>query len=249
MIKCVIVEDEPASAERLMLLLERNHSEDIRVERWLKSPNEVLNYLSVETPELVFFDVEIHDSTAFELLAQLPKVDFAIIFTTAHQKYAIQAIKVSALDYLLKPIDAADLASAIRRVNSIDGESQIRKQLAHLIEAYRGSQLPTKIAIPTVFGTEYIPVSEIVRCQADINYTHFFLTDGRKLTVAKTLKEFERVLEPHRFFRVHNSHLVNLRLIRFYNKGKGGFLVLEDGAEIEVASRRKDALAAILATI
>lgn len=116
MMHCVIVEDEPHSAERLLILLGKNHSRQITVDKWLKTPDEVLEYLGKNTPDLVFFDVEIKDQTAFELMSQLPKIDFKVIFTTAHQEYALKAIKVSALDYLLKPIDQTELAEAIQKV-------------------------------------------------------------------------------------------------------------------------------------
>ncbi|SEG35317.1 LytR/AlgR family response regulator transcription factor [Algoriphagus boritolerans] len=246
MMHCVIVEDEPHSAERLLILLGKNHSRQITVDKWLKTPDEVLEYLGKNTPDLVFFDVEIKDQTAFELMSQLPKIDFKVIFTTAHQEYALKAIKVSALDYLLKPIDQTELAEAIQKVEkSLSGSDSIR-QMMDLILDLKKDKVPPKIGLPTLFGQEYVTPEEIIRCQADVNYTHIFLKDGRKLTVAKTLKEYESILAVHGFFRVHNSHLVNLREVKFYNKGKGGFLILKDGAEVEVASRRKEALLRVL---
>jgi two-component system LytT family response regulator len=242
MMHCVIVEDEPQSAERLLILLKKNHFHQITVEKWLKTPEEALEYLSAETPDLVFFDVEIRDQTAFELMRQLPRIDFKVIFTTAHQEYALKAIKVSALDYLLKPIDQSELAEAIQKVERSRVGSDSVKQILNLIADLKKETLPPKIGLPTLFGQEYVTPEEIIRCQADVNYTHIFLRDGRKLTVAKTLKEYESILTVHGFFRVHNSHLINLREVKFYNKGKGGFLILKDGSEVEVASRRKEAL-------
>lgn len=242
MIRCVIVEDEPQSAERLRILLERDHSNHILVDKWLKTPAEVLEYLSKNTPDLVFFDVEIQNQTAFELMSQLSKIDFKVIFTTAHQEYALKAIKVSALDYLLKPIDETELTEAIEKITKSLQKSDSVQKILDLVLELKKERLPPKIGLPTLFGQEYVTPEEIIRCQADVNYTHIFLRDGRKLTVAKTLKEYELILLDHGFFRVHNSHLVNLREVKFYNKGKGGFLILKDGSEIEVASRRKEAL-------
>ncbi len=242
MMNCVIVEDEPQSAERLMTLLNSYHSHQVQIEKWLKTPDEVLEYLGKITPDLVFFDVEIKDQTAFDLMAQLPKIDFKVIFTTAHQEYALQAIKVSALDYLLKPVDRDELAEAIQKMEKSIAKPDTVKQMIALISDLKKEKLPSKIGIPTLFGQEYVAPEEIIRCQADVNYTQIFLRDGRKLTVAKTLKEYESILSEQGFFRVHNSHLVNLREVKFYHKGKGGFLILKDGSEIEVASRRKDEL-------
>ncbi len=242
MMHCVIVEDEPQSAERLMLLLEKNHDQQVTVEKWLKTPEEVLDFLSKNSPELVFFDVEIQNQTAFELMSQLSKIDFKVIFTTAHQEYALKAIKVSALDYLLKPVDQDELADAISKMEKSIAKPDSVQQMIDLISDLKKEKLPPKIGLPTLFGQEYVSPEEIIRCQADVNYTHIFLRDGRKLTVAKTLKEYESMLTDHGFFRVHNSHLINLREVKFYNKGKGGFLILKDGSEVEVASRRKEEL-------
>lgn len=241
MIRSLIVEDEIQSAERLSLLLERNHRDEIQVLAWLKSGREVELFLSQQEVDLVFFDVEIGAVTAFEILGKLKSWDFSIIFTTAHQEYALQAIKHSALDYLLKPVDADELEQAIAKVKArrmADSASQVQTLLDYLRSERKGARIP----VPMQTGIEYVEVSEIIRCQADVNYTHIFLKSGRKITVAKTLKDFETSLAGSGFFRTHNSHLVNLGEVRMYHKGKGGYLILKDGSEVEVASRRKDDL-------
>ncbi len=249
MIRSVIIEDEKNSAERLRLLLERDYFAEVEVLAWLKSMDEAVTFLIAHEVDLVFLDVEIQDRTAFELLEKLPKIDFKIIFTTAHQEYALRAIKVSALDYLLKPVDAEELAEALGKVGKKSVQNE-RKAILSLLQDWNPRRkLPEKLALPSVNGIEYVPISELIRCQADVNYTHFFLKDGRKITVAKTLKEFENQLRDHDFFRVHNSHLINLREVRFYHKGKGGTLQLQDGSEIEVASRRKEELMEALGKI
>ncbi|MBN7812427.1 response regulator transcription factor [Algoriphagus sp. H41] len=241
MIQSVIIEDEPQSADRLRLLLEKYHREEIQLLRWIQNGKEAEEFLSQNPVDLVFFDVEIGSVTAFEILAKLKSWDFSIIFTTAHQAYALQAIRHSALDYLLKPVDALELDAAIVKVKdrrSSGSSPQIRLLLDYLRHGAKHSRLP----IPTQTGIEYLETDEIVRCQADVNYTHIFLKEGRKITVAKTLKDFEGLLAASGFFRTHNSHLVNLREVRIYHKGKGGYLILKDGSEIEVASRRKEEL-------
>lgn len=247
MIRCAIVEDETNSAERLHFLLEKYHSGQIQVLKWLKTAGEAVGYLNNLKLDLVFFDVEIGQTTAFEVLNQLKEVNFKIIFTTAHQEYAIKAIKHSALDYLLKPIDAEELGLAVNKVLGLGSKLSSNDQIQSLLSFLETHKTPTRIGLPTLFGTEYVEVNDIIRCQADVNYTHVFLKDSRKFTLSKTLKEFETMLSQQGFFRTHNSHLVNLREVRLYNKGKGGFLVLKDGSEVEVASRRKEELLRALA--
>ena len=245
MIKAILIEDEKGSAERLQFFLETDHKDSIELLAWVDSVHQALEFLKKKSVDLVFLDVELGAQTGFELLNQVEKIDFQVIFTTAHQEYAIQAIKHAALDYLLKPVDRDELKQAVEKVikekgRSLDSLEKLLKQL------HFQDKLGHKIALPSLVGIEYIPVKEILRCQADVNYTHFFLKNGRKITVSKTLKEFEIQLLPHGFFRVHNSHLINLAEVKFYQKGKGGALVLSDGAEIEVASRRKEELMQIL---
>lgn len=247
MINCAIVEDEPSSAERLTRLLEKNHSSEIQIRKWLKTAGEATDFLKSQPVDLVFFDVEIGQVSAFEILEKLGSVGFKIIFTTAHQGYALKAIKHSALDYLLKPIDAEELKEAVDKVLRIEGKDRSNTQIQVLVDFLKTQKSPSRIALPTLLGTEYVSVDEIIRCKADVNYTHVFLKNSRKITLAKTLKDIEGLLVQHGFFRTHNSHLVNLSEVRFYNKGKGGFLILKDGSEVEVASRRKEELLRALA--
>ncbi|WP_026951406.1 LytR/AlgR family response regulator transcription factor [Algoriphagus mannitolivorans] len=246
MIKTLIIEDEKGSADRLFHFLERDHQSSIEVLGWVQTAKEALDLLNQKTVDLIFLDVELGEQTGFEVLKAAPKGEFQVVFTTAHQEYALQAIKHAALDYLLKPIDREELRIAIEKVKSKkngQGKESLEKLLRHL---HLQDKIGNKIALPSLIGIEYISVEEIMRCQADVNYTHFFLKNGRKITVSKTLKEYEIQLLPHGFFRVHNSHLVNLAEVKLYQKGKGGSLVLSDGTEVEVASRRKEDLIQVL---
>ncbi|MFC3417549.1 LytR/AlgR family response regulator transcription factor [Algoriphagus hitonicola] len=246
MIRYAIVEDEPQSAERLKLLMERSHLDLFELIGVIKKAQEVLGFFQENSPDLVFWDVELGEKTAFELLAEIPKKDFQIIFTTGHQEYALQAIKANALDYLLKPVDAEELAKSLKRVEVQRSNGVNPSDLEAILKSILPLKNLQKIALPTASGLEFVPIDSILRCQADVNYTHFFLRDGRKITSSKTLKEYEMQLVSQDFFRVHNSHLVNLKEVRFYTKGKGGFLTLNDGTEVEVASRRKEELLQIL---
>jgi two-component system, LytTR family, response regulator len=239
-IACLIVEDEPESAERLSLLLERYHHNQINVIGTAVNGNEAMKLIQSEKPDLVFLDVQLREMNAFEILEKINPIDFGIIFTTGHQEFAISAIKNNALDYLLKPIDKDDLQIAIDKYfNLIKNETQKKLVIETNLDK-------AKIGIPTVNGIEFIYINEIIFCQADGNYSVLNLRTNKKYTVAKTLKEIEIKLAPYGFFRVHHSHLVNLSEIKFYRRGKGGVVVLNDNTEIEVAIRRKEELMAVL---
>jgi two-component system, LytTR family, response regulator len=239
---CVIVEDEPLSAERLKLMLTKYHLHEVKVLEILLDFKHIEHTLKTLNPDLVFFDVQINDHNTIELLKEFPHPNFEIIFTTGHSKYAPMAFRLDAVDFLLKPIDRNELADALekfkkRKVNQ--REKKFESAILNQINFMTGDK---KISINTLNGMELISVREIIRCHADINYTHLFLKNRNKLTVAKTLKEFEHLLCKLGFMRVHNSSLVNLREIKSYQKGKGGTLRMSDEAEVEVSTRKKEAL-------
>jgi two-component system, LytTR family, response regulator len=247
--KCLIVEDEKHSAERLTFLINRYHRDEIEILSWENELDDALRAVQQHKPDLVFLDIQIHESDVFSMLKEIPHIDFNIIFTTAHREYALEAIKFSALDYLLKPIDKDELSLALQKHFRYSSNSNYQKSLELLFEHLGENNQRKKIGIPTIAGIEFVHIQDIIRCQSDINYTHIFLRDKRKLTVAKTLKDFENMLSKFKFFRTHNPHLVNLEEVKFYHKGKGGFLILNDHTEIEVATRRKEELLSLLKTI
>lgn len=182
--------------------------------------------------------------SGFDLLEGLPRIDFEIIFVTAYDQYAIRAIKFAAVDYLLKPINALELKKAVDRVQS----KHLRKNQQGQLEAllHNLQQQEKKIALPQSDHIEFVAVNSIIRCQGDRNYTYFFLQDGRKLLVSRTLKEYVGLLDDQSFYRVHQSHLVNLNHIQKYRKRDGGILITSDGARIPVARARKEELLARL---
>jgi two-component system LytT family response regulator len=193
--------------------------------------------------------VHLHDKTGFDLLKQFSNIDCEIIFTTAYDRYAVDAFKFSALDYLLKPIDENEFCLAIEKIKKKTSLKDISKKVEVLIHNLEDkNQLLRKIAVSTSEGLTLVEVANIIRCQSDINYTHFFLKDKRKITVAKTIKHFENLLEQHNFFRIHKSHLINLSFVEKYLKGKGGYVLMSDKTHIDVAVRRKDAFLKKLST-
>jgi two-component system LytT family response regulator len=243
MIKALIIDDEKHCTDRLSRLLLQHCDETIRLIGYFGSVEEGVKGIKLLQPQLVFLDVQIHDKTGFDLLQQLSEKNFDVIFTTAYEKYAVQAFRFSAIDYLLKPIDPADLVQAVARLSYKRPPNELSRKFENLlenIEQLKHYTPPKKLIVPTINGFELLPVIDILRCESDINYTTIYLKGKQKLVVAKTLKEFEEMLTEYNFFRIHNSHLVNLAYVKSYNKGKGGSVVLIDGTEIEVSTRRKD---------
>lgn len=240
--RCIIVEDEPQSAERLKLLLDRFYSSEVDVLGVVDNLLDFKLILEKISPELVFFDVQINDTDAFQMLQKLGHVNFEVIFTTGYSEFAASAFRIDAVDYLLKPIDKTELGDALKkfrkRIQPILTDISDRRVLDH-IDLISGNK---KITIHTLDGVELVSVNEIIRCQADVNYTQIFLKNGGKLTVSKTLKDFETILVGLGFLRVHNSSLVNLREIKSYHKGKGGMLTMSDRSEVEVSTRKKEDL-------
>lgn len=239
MIKCIIVDDEQHCSNRLQALLQELAADNITVLGIADSVEEARLLIENTRPDLIFLDVELHDKTGFELLQQLPHHSFDVIFTTAYDKYAVQAIKCSALDYLLKPIDTEDLQQALSKVIDKKAATDTNDRLNTLLYNLQCLQgLQKRICVPVMNGYTFIHAHEIIQCQSDINYTYILFTDKPKLLVAKTLKEFEDLLKEYNFYRVHNSHLVNMAYVKEYKKS--GFITMTDDSIIPVSTRRKE---------
>ncbi|MBL0054380.1 MAG: response regulator transcription factor [Bacteroidetes bacterium] len=238
MIRAIIIDDEQHCINRLSGLLIEHCKDSIHLMDVFASVEKGIIGIKKLQPDLIFLDVMIKDKTGFDLLKELDEINFAIIFTTAFEKFALQAIKFSAIDYLLKPIDESDLKLSVEKLKHKLTKVDTSAKLDVLFNNMQSTS--KRICVPDINGLFFLNVSDIIRCQSDVNYTHIYLKDKQKLTVAKTLKEFEEMLVEYNFFRVHNSNLINLSHIKNYVKGKGGYVVMIDGAEIEVSTRRKD---------
>lgn len=250
MIRTIIIDDEESCINRLEGLLEKNAEPLIHNDKSCRTFEDGLDAIAKLKPDLIFLDVQIHNKTGFDLLRQIGQINFEIIFTTAYEQYAIQAFKFSAMDYLLKPIDKDELLQAIQKVHrKLMKESSAEKLdvLFHNLKGLSGQS--KKIVVPTMSGATVLSVNEIIRCEANINYTTIFLKDKQKIIVAKTLKDFEELLRDYSFFRVHQSHLINLHCVKSYQKGKGGSVLMTDSSTIEVSFRKKADFLARLAEI
>jgi two-component system LytT family response regulator len=248
MIRSVIIDDEPHAAQVLQILLEK-HCPEITVEAIFHAAKEAEKMVPAINPQLVFLDIEMPHMNGFELLEKLAPVNFQIIFTTSYDQYAIKAIRFSALDYLLKPVDPQELKAAVKKSAGLLSSSTLPGQLDVLREKLRQpAALVNRIALPTMEGLEMVPVDTILYCTANSNYTSLVLKDKQKLLVSRTLKEIEEMLEDYPFLRIHHSCLVNLHEIKKYIRGEGGTLLMSDGVEVAVSRSRKDILLKKLTT-
>lgn len=240
MIKAIIIDDEQHCIDRIEGLL-KPYTDTITIVGTYLTAETGVQGICILDPDVVFLDVQIHEQTGFDVLKAVHQPTFEVIFTTAFEMYAVQAFKFSAVDYLLKPIDVEDFNFAIDKLNQKIEAKDFSKKVNVLLNNISKNDVQKKITIPTSDGLEFLEIENIIRCEADINYTIIYTMDGRKIVVSKTLKSFEALLVNCHFFRVHNSHLINLNHLVKYTKGKGGYVTLSDHSTIEVSIRRKDA--------
>lgn len=241
MIQAIIIDDEQHCLDRLDYLLTTYAGRTVQVMGTYITLEEGATAIRTLHPDLVFLDIQIGDNTAFDLLGSFREIDFEVIFTTAYEQYAVKAFRFSAIDYLLKPIERDELLVALENLKKRISQADRAGKFDVLFENLKKQQASSRrITIPTINGFHFLSTDDIVRCQADVNYTHLFLINKQKITVAKPLKDFEELLGDYCFYRVHNSHLVNLRFVSSYVKGKGGYLIMQDHAEIEVSTRKKE---------
>lgn len=241
--KTIIIDDELHCREVLQMLLEI-HCPQIKVLATCANGKEGMLAIADYKPDLVFLDIEMPVMNAFDMLQKFDEIPFNIIFTTAYDQYAIKAIRFSALDYLLKPIDGEELATAVLRAEKQQTKVQ-PQQVQQLKYQMQQPGSDFQLIIHTSDGTYFIPPDEIIYCEGQSNYTHFFLTRSRKMIASRTLLEYENLLTAQGFFRIHKSYLVNLNYIEKFNASKT-MVRLRDGNELDVSRRRKDDLINLL---
>jgi two-component system, LytTR family, response regulator len=197
-------------------------------------------------PDLVFLDVMMHDGTGFDLLKQLPVISFKLVIISGHQEFALQAFRFSAIDYLVKPLDADELQETLARIKSASVQpwQQMMDVLKQSIQPAK--ETDRRIVLKDMNAVYVVPVTSIVRCEASDNYTTFYLADQEPIIVSRPLKEYDDLLTPLNFLRVHQSHLVNLNYLKQFNKREGGSLTLKDGSEVPVSSRKRDILLEVI---
>lgn len=206
-----------------------------------------LEAIQKHQPDLVFLDVEMDDGTGMDLMAQLSSFDFQLVFITAFNKYAIDAFKFSAIDFLLKPVNSNELIRSVDRAQKNIKSKDLAQQITILQESLQTiKSIDKKIVLNDSESIHFIKISEIVRCEADGAYTKFIFSQRKEILVSSTLKEFEEMLVPYGFSRVHNSHIINLNKIIRFDRKDGGFLVMENNDNVPISKRKKDELAQII---
>lgn len=239
MIKALIVDDEQSSIDLLQWLIEQ-YCPDISVVKSARSVKDALPLIHNFQPDIVFLDIQMPHQSGFDLLTTIDQWNFEVIFTTAFNEFAIQAIRFSALDYLLKPIDETELKKAVerfkaKRIYAPAGQQLFRNFIQNISQ---GKKEKFKLALADASEVKYVTLDEIIRLQADSNYTKVHLAQNRVFVSAKTLKEYDEILKEQHFLRTHKSHLINPTHIESYDKQ--GWLKMSDGSEVEVARRKKE---------
>ena len=242
MIKAILIDDEVHCVDTLNMLI-HDFCPEVEVMEQCMSAKQGLAAVKKHHPDLVFLDIEMPIMNGFEFLEHFTDIPFSVIFTTSYDQYAIKAIRFSALDYLLKPIDPKELITAVQKVQEQKlrpSSEQFRMLIDHVHN--KGNKI-TRVAVPTSEGFELIPAEEIIYCEADDNYTRLFLKNKKKIIACRTLKEVEEQLADFAsFIRVHHSYMVNLNEVNKYVRGEGGYLIMSDGTTVNVSRSRKDAL-------
>ncbi|NQY08967.1 MAG: response regulator transcription factor [Flavobacteriales bacterium] len=238
-IKAIIVEDEEASRVTLRNYLEK-HCPTVELLGEAKNINEGYDLINLKKPQLVFLDVEMPFGNAFDLLEKFDSLNFEVVFVTAFSKYALEALNLSASNYLLKPVSIDELVDAVKKVKQqISDKNSVHTSNILLENLAIENRQSKKMVLPMLDGFEVVTLNEIIRCDANDNLTDIYLTDRTKRTVCRTLKFYEETLSDYDFVRVHKSHIVNINFVKQYKKGKGGEVILSDGSYVRVSPTRK----------
>jgi two-component system LytT family response regulator len=235
----LIVDDEPDAVDFISSII-RDYCPRLEIVGTASSAREGVKIILERKPELVFLDVEMPHGSGFDLLAKFPQKTFDVVFITAFNHYAIKAIKFSAVDYILKPINISEFIEAVDKVlhKRLSGSSR-NTNYFELLENLK-SETPSKLAIPTSDGMEYLKTDDIIRIEADRSYSWFFLKDKRKILVSKNLNQYQELLSDQHFFRPHNSHLINLNHVKKYIRHEGGIIEMDDGSQVPISRTRRD---------
>ena len=237
-LKTVIVDDEQDAVDFIESIA-KEYCPNIEIVGRAHSAIEGIEVINKEKPDLVFLDVEMPHGSGFDLLAGFPEKDFDVIFITAFNHYAIRAIKFSAVDYILKPININEFIEAVKRVQKSRKEKSPRNiNFNALFENLKTAQ-PSKLAIPTSSGMEYLVTNDIIRIEADRSYSWFYMDGGDKFLVSRNLKEYQELLSDRSFFRTHNSHLINLEHVKKYIRHEGGYIEMTDGSNVPTSRGKK----------
>jgi two-component system LytT family response regulator len=236
--KALVIDDENRTRDLIAKLI-NSFELDIEAISEGESVKSALKAIEKHEPDIVFLDIQMPDGSGFDILKALPKKSFEVVFITAHEEFAIKAIKFSALDYILKPVDADELKEVVERalekMNTKGDERQFEALQNNI-----SPQQKRRLVLKTQESVHVVDLDQIIRLESDRNYTSFYLNDGKSILVSKTLKEYDDLLTGYNFIRVQQSHLINLDYVEKYNKGNGGFVVMKDGSEVPLSPAKRE---------
>ncbi|MDD3488808.1 MAG: LytTR family DNA-binding domain-containing protein [Paludibacter sp.] len=239
--RILIVDDEAPVRELITGVIE-NFCESAEIVGVADGVQSALDAIRLLKPDIVLLDVNLGDGTAFDLLSKIDPVNFAIIFITAYEKYAVSAFKFSAVDYIMKPVNIDELVAAIRKAAGKSEQQALNAKLKNFFDNLNSHPEDKKIVLKTAESIFIVKVVDIIRCEADHNYSTFYLLNGKKVLVSKTLKDYEEMLSDFFFFRTHQSHLININHIVSFEKNDGGYLRMVDGSQVPVSKRKREEL-------
>lgn len=247
--KILVVDNEQNTRESIVLLIENFCPFDAEIFQ----ATGVLDGLKAITeiqPNVVFLDVELDDGTGMDLLSKLTDIDFHVVFVTAHNKYAIDAFRYSAIDFLLKPIQPDELIDAFDKINKQAKNKHLQEQINIMQDSLNKITSTTKkIVLKDSNSIYFVNVNDIIRCESDGQYTEFFIDNLKKIVISKPLKDYEELLEPYGFIRPHHSHIINTNKILRFDKIDGGSLIMQNNDEIPVSHRKKTQILKVLDTL
>ena len=241
----VIIDDDPRVIHTVTQLLISNFKH-IDIKATANTIEDGLKIIQSNNPDLAFLDINLPDGTGFDLLKQLGQVSFKVIFITGHEEYAVQAFKFSAFDFILKPIDLDELSKTIAKAEEALIQEEENLKIRALLENMENTKKLKRIILRTSDFLQLIDIEDIIRCEADNNYTNFFLKNGQKILVSKTIKEYSKLLGSSGFIRVHQSHLINSLYIDKYVKGDGGYILMKDNTDIPISQQMKQVVLKVL---
>lgn len=242
MINTILIDDEKNALEVLEMQLSR-YCKEVTILASCDGGAKGIAAIKKYNPDLVFLDIEMPHKNGFDVLNETKGNSYNVIFTTAYDQFAIKAFRVSAIDYLLKPVDITELQAAVEKVKQKKSSGKFEDNIKVLLNHLQGGQqkMTDKIALPVGDAMQFFSPNDIIRCESESNYTHIFLADSKKITMAKTLKDVEENINGSPFFRVHQSHLINMNHISKYIKGDNAYVIMSDGSQIGISRNRKDA--------
>lgn len=241
MINAIIIDDEKNALDVLEMQLNQ-FCKDVNILASANGGIKGIEAIKKYNPDLVFLDIEMPHKNGFDVLTETSQFNYDVVFTTAYDQFAIKAFKFSAIDYLLKPIDILELQQAVEKAKNKKGGTSLDEKIKMLLTQMQpDKKLTHKIALPVGDSMQFMDPDEIIRCESESNYTHIYLANGKKITLAKTLKEVEENIDGSPFFRIHQSHLINMNHVGKYVRGDGAYVVMKDGAQISISRNKKEA--------